>query len=107
MKNKIYLLIILLIPIIIVGGSILNNSINEKENLIVDNNYNKIGMTSLNSVIDIKGVVLTDTNSNEKTNDIPMTSKTRNILLYVGSILFVLAFSIFVIYDHKKRDYNS
>ena len=96
---------------------------NEKNNVIIkpSDNYeinsvivNGKEMTTLNiegmtlsKFEGIKENILVEVKFVEKTQDIPLTGKTRNILLYVGSILFILAFSIFVIYDHKKRDYNS
>ena len=96
---------------------------NEKNNVIITpgDNYeintvtiNGKEMTTLNiegmtlsKFEGIKENILVEVKFVEKTQDIPITGKTRNILLYVGSILFILAFSIFVIYDHKKRDYNS
>ena len=70
------------------------------------NTLNIEGMT-LNKFENIKENIKVEVSFTHKSQDIPITGKTRNTILYVGSILFILAFSIFIIFDLKKRDNKS
>ncbi len=67
------------------------------------NTLNIEGMT-LNKFENIKENIKVEVSFTHKSQDIPITGKTRNTLLYVGSILFILAFSIFIIFDLKKSN---
>ena len=70
------------------------------------NTLNIEGMT-LNKFENIKENIKVEVSFTHKSQDIPITGKTRNTILYVGSILFILAFSIFIIFDLKKSNNKS
>jgi hypothetical protein len=66
-------------PVINIEGMILNGFENVRENILVEAKFV------------------------EKTQEVPITGATRNTLLYIGSILFIIAVSIFMVYNRKKE----
>ena len=60
------------------------------------------GMT-LNGFENVRENILVEAKFVEKTQEVPITGATRNTLLYIGSILFIIAVSIFMIYNRKKE----
>ena len=72
--------------------------INGKEYPVININ----GMT-LNKFENIKGDILVEAKFVEKVQEVPITGITRNIALYIGSILFIVAFFIFSVYNRKKE----
>ena len=58
---------------------------------------------TLNGFENVRENILVEAKFVEKTQEVPITGATRNILLYIGSILFIIAVSIFMIYNRKKE----
>ena len=103
----------------IIGAEEVFHGDNQKNDIVItpDENYelnsviingkeypviNIEGMT-LNGFENVRENILVEAKFVEKTQEVPITGATRNILLYIGSILFIIAVSIFMIYNRKKE----
>ena len=103
----------------IIGAEEVFHGDNQKNDIVItpDENYelnsviingkeypviNIEGMT-LNGFENVRENILVEAKFVEKTQEVPITGATRNTLLYIGSILFIIAVSIFMIYNRKKE----